>query len=534
MVEPQHASLGAGHRALFIALLIAAELLLLAGVFQFFVTLECHLTEVNGLCRGLRSLVARALVVFAAAVLLLWAWPGAFADFLHRAARARGRAGWMILHFLGVALLFLPLVLLPGETLGNRFHLAAWPFALGAVAASVGALGWIAGWAVWRDLVLRDRGAPLGILALAALIPDLADLVLPLWDSEALAGLTFAGVRGLLSLSGADIVADPAGRVIGVSAFQVHVARQCSGVEGVALVTGFTLLYGALFRHEIRPLRYWLTVLPVAVLASWLLNMLRIAVLIQIGAHVSPELAVNGFHSYAGWLFFTLLALGVMVAVHATPWLHRGDRAGPSTPLRQDWTAACILPLAVMLLMGIVQHAFFPHPELGYPFKVFALLAVLFVFRRLYLGLPRQLDPGAIVAGGIVGVVWLLSDTGGDGAQIAALLDRMTASDQAIWVVMRIIGTVALVPLVEELFFRGYLLSRLDRGGWGWRVLAVVLSSALFAALHGRWIAAGLAGVVLALVHLRRGRVTDAVQAHVAANLLVALGALVSGDWSRI
>ena len=84
------------------------------------------------------------------------------------------------------------------------------------------------------------------------------------------------------------------------------------------------------------------------------------------------------------------------------------------------------------------------------------------------------------------------------------------------------------------MFFRGYVLQRIDRGGMMLRILAIAVSSALFAALHGRWIAAGLAGLVFALVMLRRGKVGDAVQSHLAANLVVALWALAQFDFALI
>jgi len=99
---------------------------------------------------------------------------------------------------------------------------------------------------------------------------------------------------------------------------------------------------------------------------------------------------------------------------------------------------------------------------------------------------------------------------------------------------LRLIGTVLLIPVVEEMFFRGYILARLDRGGMVWRIIAVVASSLLFAALHGRWLAAGIAGVIFALVMLRRGRVTDAVVAHMVANAVVAAAALLMLDFSLI
>jgi exosortase E/protease (VPEID-CTERM system) len=88
--------------------------------------------------------------------------------------------------------------------------------------------------------------------------------------------------------------------------------------------------------------------------------------------------------------------------------------------------------------------------------------------------------------------------------------------------------------VIEELFFRGYLLTRLDGPQLWRRVLAVALSSLAFALLHGRWIEAGLAGLVFALVALRRGRVADAIWAHVVANSTVAAVAAARGDWSLL
>ncbi len=103
-----------------------------------------------------------------------------------------------------------------------------------------------------------------------------------------------------------------------------------------------------------------------------------------------------------------------------------------------------------------------------------------------------------------------------------------------VWAVVRVLGTAVLVPIVEEMFFRGYLLARLD-GPQVWRRAgAVIVSSLAFALLHGRWVEAGLAGLVFAAVMLRRGRVTDAIWAHVTANSAVAAVAVWRGDWSLI
>ena len=52
--------------------------------------------------------------------------------------------------------------------------------------------------------------------------------------------------------------------------------------------------------------------------------------------------------------------------------------------------------------------------------------------------------------------------------------------------------------------------------------------------MHERWLVATLAGVVFALVYLRRGRLADAIAAHMVANLIVAGWAVATGDWAAI
>ncbi len=316
----------------------------------------------------------------------------------------------------------------------------------------------------------------------------------------------------------------------------MHIAQQCSGVEGVALVTAFVCLYALIFRKEIRFPHYWLVVLPVAIMLSLALNIVRIAALVLIGAFVSPELAVNGFHSYAGWLFFTLLALGIVYGLQTIRWLHRDPaRLDRSSPLQQDPVAALILPFVVFMLASVVTQALFTHPALGYPLVAAALAGAVWYFRAQVRALQWALDPVAVGLGALVGLAWvLLADSGNEGQALSQALADLTPVMLTVWVVSRLVGTVLLVPLVEEMFFRGYVMTRLDRGGAPMRLLAIAVSSALFAALHGRWIAAGLAGLVFALVMLRRGRLGDAVVAHLVANLVVAAWALIRFDFALI
>lgn len=523
------------NRGVIITAIMVIELLALVIAHQFFATFDCGETGAYETCSFLQSLVARALVMLAAFAVLVWARPQSFAGFLQSAQHHAGR-GWIWVHLFGVALLWLPLILAGTQNLVAFFQTAAPIWGVGALLAALGGAFWIAPPAAWGAVLRRDRYILLFVLAGAALVPDLAEMILPIWDWQVITTATFSAVFLLLSVFSSRTYADPPAYIIGVDDFAVHIAKQCSGVEGVALVTAFVCLYALIFRKELRFPHYWLVVLPVAIALSLVLNIVRIAVLVLIGAFISPDLAVNGFHSYAGWLFFTLLALGIVYGLQTIRWLHRDpsllDR---SSPLQADPVAALILPFVVFMLASVITQALFPHPALGYPLVAAALAAAVWYFRAQIRALTWRIDPVAIGLGAVVGVGWvMLADTGSEGSDLATALAGLTPMLLTIWVVSRLIGTVLLVPLVEELFFRGYVMTRLDRGGLAMRILAVAVSSALFAALHGRWIAAGLAGLIFALVILRRGRLGDAVQAHMVANLVVAVWALLRFDFALI
>lgn len=83
-------------------------------------------------------------------------------------------------------------------------------------------------------------------------------------------------------------------------------------------------------------------------------------------------------------------------------------------------------------------------------------------------------------------------------------------------------GTVAVVvaaPVVEELIFRGLIMTRLSRAMPGW--LAVLLSAAMFGACHGHPVWFGYAfvlGSVFGFVDLRAGSIWPSLLGHVAFN----------------
>jgi CAAX prenyl protease-like protein len=103
----------------------------------------------------------------------------------------------------------------------------------------------------------------------------------------------------------------------------------------------------------------------------------------------------------------------------------------------------------------------------------------------------------------------------------------------AVWLALRAFGSVVVVPIAEELAFRGFLLRRLIAADFSavartrstpWALLG---SSLAFAVLHpGAWLAAGSAGIAYAWAQQLRGRTADAIIAHAITNACIALAVL--------
>jgi len=158
------------------------------------------------------------------------------------------------------------------------------------------------------------------------------------------------------------------------------------------------------------------------------------------------------------------------------------------------------------------------------------------MFLPLYRRITWRIDPLALTVGVAIGVLWIVlnpaREAGDDQLQIA--LNALPAGLLTGWIVIRIIGTVVLVPMVEELFFRGYVLDRLDWGGMGMRLVALGVSAGLFAVFHDRWALAAIAGIAYGLLYLRNRNISDAITAHASSNAVIALYAVILSDWSVI
>jgi exosortase E/protease (VPEID-CTERM system) len=361
-----------------------------------------------------------------------------------------------------------------------------------------------------------------------------------LWPSLGAATLVVAS--GLLRAIGAQVRADPETATLGVDGFEAIISPVCSGHQGVGLLLVLMGAYLWTFRHELR-FPIVLLVVPLGVALVWLANAVRIAALVAVGAWGSPEIALGGFHSKAGWILFCAIALG-LVALTRRPLFSRRAVQPAETTVSETWnpTASHLMPLLALVAAGMLTSLLESGFDLLYAAGPLAAALVLWTYRGDHRDLTTLIWSWSACALGVATfALWVALEPTPDRGAVAAFERGLTAlprSAEILWIVCRFVGSVAIVPVVEEIAFRGYLLRRLVSadftavrfGQFTWT--SFLGSSLAFGLLHQSWLAGCIAGMLFALAQYRRGRLSDAILAHAVANLLVACYALGFGRWS--
>jgi exosortase E/protease (VPEID-CTERM system) len=336
---------------------------------------------------------------------------------------------------------------------------------------------------------------------------------------------------------------EPVSGMIGTPKLIVEIAPSCSGYEGIALITVFTAVYLWLFRGRLR-FPHALLLLPVGIVTIWLANAVRIAALVAVGTSISPAIAVQGFHSQAGWIAFTTIALGMIFVAHKLLRLPEAEPAGQPVVVDTvrhppDSAPALLVPQLVLLGMSVIAAAFSAGFAFLYPLAILAAVAALISYREHYRALTWTVSPAAVGIGIAVFAMWMALEpapAAGDG-DLGARLASLPFWIAALWLACRLVGSVLLVPVVEELAFRGYLLRKLVSADFAsvsprhFTWLSFIGSSILFGLMHDRWLAGTLAGAMFAGAVYLRGRLSDAIVAHAVANGLIAGAVLGFGQW---
>jgi CAAX prenyl protease-like protein len=182
-----------------------------------------------------------------------------------------------------------------------------------------------------------------------------------------------------------------------------------------------------------------------------------------------------------------------------------------------------------------------------YPVKTTVVLGALAYFWPRYEELKGRMFGGirealfAVTAGIVVYLAWVRMDWPWAMQGVPAGFDPFRAGEGPgiALVVVRIFGATMVVPVMEELFWRSFLLrylinpSRFEAVRLGTVTpLSGLATIVLFGTEHHLWLAGMLAGAAYTFVLYRTGRLWPCILAHAVTNLALGIHVLVTGEWN--
>ena len=185
-------------------------------------------------------------------------------------------------------------------------------------------------------------------------------------------------------------------------------------------------------------------------------------------------------------------------------------------------------------------------PRWVYAAGVVLVGALVAWYWREYGELARQTWPGAgewllaVAVGLAVFALWIHLDA--DWMMLGEPIVKyipVTEAGALEWprIVVRWLGAALLVPLIEELFWRSFLMRWLERpvfeGVDPRRVglKAIMLSTFVFTLAHTLWLAALIASLAYAWLYVRSGKLWVPVIAHAVTNGALGIWVVVTGNW---
>jgi len=180
-----------------------------------------------------------------------------------------------------------------------------------------------------------------------------------------------------------------------------------------------------------------------------------------------------------------------------------------------------------------------------YPVKAVAVGTVLILFRRHYremrlgdFGRPAQTVASLLVG---LGVFWLWVNMdwsfGTQGTPSGFNPNVFDDTARAGMTAMRLAGAVLVVPVMEELFWRSFLLryiingnfSRIPIGAFSWA--SFLITVVLFGLEHNYFLAGMMAGAAFNLLLYTTRSISQCILAHAVANLALGIYVLQTGEW---
>ena len=209
-----------------------------------------------------------------------------------------------------------------------------------------------------------------------------------------------------------------------------------------------------------------------------------------------------------------------------------------------------ILPFGLFMLLLALRGAMPADAGIDarwiYGLNVVLVGGLLLWLWREYGELVRQLAPStrevllAVAVGFVVFVLWISLDAPWMvlGEPTASFVP-VDAAGQLIWplIAVRWIGATLVVPVMEELFWRSFLMRWVDNVRFEavmpqrTTLKAIVLSTFVFTLAHTLWLAAAIAGLAYAWLYVRTGKLWVPILAHAVTNGVLGVWVVATGNW---
>jgi len=217
-----------------------------------------------------------------------------------------------------------------------------------------------------------------------------------------------------------------------------------------------------------------------------------------------------------------------------------------SLPSWLPYAAPFALFLLLTSLEAILPSRAYP---IAYTVKIILVTALLIALRR---SLPEARPGGggwaiATAVGAVMCLMWvwvtphtppLPAFMGGKRIGFNPGQAFSTSAGLIAFLAVRFFGLVVIVPIVEELFYRSFLLrfvtdpDDFERAPLGtFSVIALVINVALFALSHPEWLAAAIFALAMCLLVRQTKNLFACILAHATTNLLLGIFVLHTGQW---
>jgi CAAX prenyl protease-like protein len=186
--------------------------------------------------------------------------------------------------------------------------------------------------------------------------------------------------------------------------------------------------------------------------------------------------------------------------------------------------------------------------SIGYPLRILSASCVIWLVSRPVLPRGAKQALASVSVGIAVFLIWIGPDVlfgyrhswlfanSITGEPVSSAPEALKKS--ALFICCRLFGCVVVVPILEELFWRGWLMRRLIKQNfesvplgtyapWAFWIVAV-----LFASEHGPYWEVGLAaGIAYNWWMIRSKSLADCMVAHAVTNALLSIYVLTTGHW---